>query len=110
MALATEPNCLKCGQGRGSVPPPSIVPDREQTDDGIYLLGTYPDCTDPYVGDHIDQQVYVVGFRTEHERLYSRARKGEMVTYYNSFDPPIPLWHDYAARFCNAAMTDLLGS
>lgn len=109
MALATEPKCLKCGQGRGAVPPPRIVPERH-TVDGVYQLGTYPDCTTPYTGEYRTQEVYVIGFRTEHERIFRRSAKAAAVAYYNSFNPPIPLWHDAAGNFCSQAMLDLLDS
>ena len=111
MALMTEPKCLKCGQGRGSVPPPSIVPGRDQTADGIYKLSTYPDCTEPYTGDHYDEKIYVVGFRTEHERLFRRSQKSAMMAYMNA-TPAVrgQLWHDFAARFCQQAMLELLSS
>jgi hypothetical protein len=108
MALAVEPKCLKCGQGRGSVPPPSIVPDRDQIG-GVYQLFHYPGCVTPYTGEHADQAIYVIGFGTELERIFRRSQKGAMTAYYNSFKPPIPLWHDFAGHFCHDAMRDLFG-
>jgi hypothetical protein len=100
------PNCLQCGQGRGSVPPPSVVPDRLQVN-GIYQLGSYPGCADAYNGEHREVKVYVIGFRTPDERLFKRADKAAAVTYYNSFGGTLALWHDFAGNFCNQAMLDL---
>ena len=103
-------SCLKCGEGRGRVAPPSIPLDRPQVN-GIYQLASYPGCTTPYVDDDAHTTiVYVVGFGTEHERLFRSANKSAMITYYNSFNGGVSLWHDYADRFCAEAMRDLLHS
>lgn len=102
--------CLKCGQGRGAVPPPSVQLDRPLVN-GVYPLASYPDCTGPYNGpDAHETLVYVVGYQTEHERLFKRTQRSEYVSYYNSFNGQVSLWHDYADRFCAQAMLDLLGS
>lgn len=78
---------------------------------GVYQLASYPDCSTPYSGaDAHETLVYVVGFGTEHERLFRRSQKAEYVAYYNSFNGKISLWHDYADRFCATAMRELLAS
>lgn len=107
LANLTFVSCLKCGQGRGAVPPPSIPLSRPQVN-GIYQLASYPGCVAPYTGEGAHETlVYVLGFGTELERLFKRTQRSEYIAYYNSH-PGIALWHDYADRFCSQAMTDLL--
>lgn len=77
---------------------------------GVYVLAAYPDCTTPYTGEASDDWVYCIGQGTEHERLFRRGQKAEMVTYYNSFKPKLALFHDFAGRFCQQAIHDLLSS
>lgn len=101
--------CSQCGQGKGYVPPPSLTAERPMTN-GTYDLANYPDCHDPYQGDRSEDWVYVVGIGTEHERMFRSAQKNAMVSYYNSFNPPIDLFFDYAERFCTQAIEDLLAS
>ena len=112
LANLTFVSCLKCGQGRGKVAPPTIALDRPLIN-GMYQLATYPDCSAPYSGEDADTTlVYVLGFGTEHERLFKRTQKSEYVAYYNSFSKSggISLWYDFANRFCDQAMRDLLAS
>lgn len=103
-------SCLRCGQGRGRVPPPKIHLDRPLVN-GIYPLASYPDCSGAYNGQDANETlVYVVGYGTEHERLFRRTQRAEYVAYYNSFNGDSSIWYDYADRFCADAMRDLLGS
>lgn len=103
-------SCLKCGQGRGAVPPPSIALDRPLVN-GIYPLASYPDCAGAYSGpDAHETLVYVVNYQTDTERLFKRSQRSEYVAYYNSFNGDGSIWFDYADRFCADAMRDLLGS
>lgn len=101
--------CSQCGKGRGWVPPPTTSDGRLRVN-GVYQLATYPDCSDPYIGTERKEWVYVVGYRTEHERLFKRSDKGAMVTYFNSFKGEVEMFHDLSAEFCQQAMMELLGS
>lgn len=107
LANLTFVSCLKCGQGRGSVPPPTIPMDRPQVN-GIYQLASYPGCTAPYTGEGAHETlVYVLGFGTDLEHLFRREQRSLYIAYRNAH-PGISLWHDYADRFCHQAMVELL--
>jgi hypothetical protein len=74
---------------------------------GVYDLASYPGCSTPYNGTHKDSTVHVVGFGTEHERLFRPSQRAEMVVYYNSFAGKVDLFHGWASSFCEQAVRDL---
>lgn len=80
---------------------------------GLYELATYPGCDEPYHGTFPTAYIYVVGFGTEGEKLYTRgdrnaatraARTGHDTGRRTTIDTV------QATELCHHAVVALLGS
>jgi hypothetical protein len=76
---------------------------------GTIALASYPDSRQPHNGKHRNQVVYIVGWRTEHERLFPHSEAKAAVLYRNSIDPTLQLAPVQANQLCEAAIMDLYG-
>lgn len=74
---------------------------------GTIPLAAYPDCRQPHNGAHRDSTVYLVGWRTEHEKLFLDSDAKQAVIYRNGIDPTVQLTSVPASQICNQAILDL---
>ena len=75
---------------------------------GVYQLGSYLGCTEPYSGTRQRDDVFVVGLGTEGERLYTIAERDTMLAYSKS--ARLRLTRLTAHTLCHDAMVELFGS
>jgi hypothetical protein len=77
-------------------------------DDGVVMLQAAPDCTTPYDGVFRQATVFVVGYATEHERLFKRGDRTEALQLAKAnkltFDQVT------ARSLCHEAVVELLGA
>lgn len=76
--------------------------------DGMYILASAPDCTTPYSGAYINSTVFVVGFGTENETLYSRADRSDAIAHARESNLTIDQLP--ARSLCHNSMVTLLGA
>lgn len=77
--------------------------------DGVVPLASYPDCTQPHAGKHRNQVIYIVGWKTEHERLFPHSEAKAAIIYRNSIDRTLQLAPVQGNQLCNRAVIDLYG-
>lgn len=46
---------------------------------GTIMLSSMPECTEPYTGPFRKTTVFIVGYGTEHEQLFTRANRGPAI-------------------------------
>lgn len=77
-------------------------------DDGMTTLQSEPECTEPYDGVFRQATVFIVGYKTEDERLFKRGDRTQALAYAKknklTFDQ-VP-----ARSLCHETMLELLGS
>ena len=76
---------------------------------GTITLASYPDGGPPHAGKHRNQVVYIVGWKTEHERLFPHSEAKAAVIYRNSIDPKMQLAPVQGNQLCEQAVVDLYG-
>lgn len=54
---------------------------------GLYTLQGHEDCTTPYVGPYKASTIYIVGYTTEHERLFRRSDRNRALQYQTEASP-----------------------
>jgi hypothetical protein len=76
---------------------------------GIIPLLAYPDCTQPHSGVFRSERVYIVGWGTEHERLFRSTQAAQAITYRNGTDKNLRISRADCDKLCDQAVTDLYG-
>lgn len=65
---------MSCGCGSGKAARQEMLRTAANAPtDGMWLLGTYPECRTPHLGQWRGESTYVVGRNTEDERLFRRS-------------------------------------
>jgi hypothetical protein len=76
-------------------------------EDDLVVLQADPYCEEPYSGRYQSATVFVVGYATEHEALFTRKQRTEALDYARSkkltFDGVV------ARECCHHVMVELLG-
>jgi hypothetical protein len=77
-------------------------------DDGLVVLRADPDCTEPYSGRFRQATVFIVGYDTDDEQIFTRGQRTEALqlarTRNLTFDQVV------ARSCCHHLMESLLGS
>lgn len=76
---------------------------------GVVALQAYPGCNQPHAGDYRARNVYIVGWKTVHEKIFRDDRAIDAVTYRNGIDPNLALDGVQATVICDQAVLDLYG-
>lgn len=64
----------------------------------------------PHTGDHRDERVYVVGWGTEHEKMFKASDSKRAVSYRQLTDRNLRISQINADQICNRAILDLYSS
>lgn len=75
--------------------------------DGVVELQAYPDCTAAYTGARRSETVYIVGWRTPHERLFAAGQGRAAVVYRNETDRKLAIDQVQAGNLCALAVEEL---
>lgn len=75
---------------------------------GVIQLTSYPDGGLPYSGPSAGQALYLVGWRSEHERLFLGTDGKAAVAYRNSIDKTLPIDRVTAQQLPTGAVQALL--
>lgn len=83
----------------------SLRPEPSGT--GVVPLTSYPDCQQPHAGQHRAKTIYLVGWKTEHEKLFRNDEAKAAVVYSNSADKKLMVDRIPASQICDQAIVDL---
>lgn len=75
---------------------------------GIIPLATHPDAQDAHVGELRNQTLYLVGWKTEHERLFLASDAKKAIAYRNETDKTLALDTVSGGQITSAAIDELL--
>lgn len=81
------------------------VPYRDAS--GLVAIQGYEDCTQAYTGSRKIETVYIVGWSTEHERLFPASRARDAVVYRNETDRKLSIDQVQAGNLCALAVEAL---
>lgn len=77
---------------------------------GVIALQAYPDCMEPYNYEHRADMAYLVGWTTEHEKVFRSDQSGAAIGYATSFgEPPLRIDRVLLTSLCAQAVWDLYG-
>lgn len=74
----------------------------------LYETSTLPNCDTAYYGAYTTSSIYVVGLKTEGERIFKRAEVTDAVAYAKA--SKLMIAHLPARQFCHEAMVQFLGA
>lgn len=75
--------------------------------DGMVALAGYPGCTTPYSDPaHRSETLYIVGWSTDAERVFTAARSKRAYAYAASFQPRMRVDPVLATQLCDQAVLD----
>lgn len=103
--------CGRCGGKRADSPADTgLVPGytAKVTDNGMYQLGAWLECSEPYSGDYQREDVFVIGMGTEAERVFKRTDNEAAVKW--AKESRTRLTRVTAHTLCHEAMVELFGS
>ncbi len=75
---------------------------------GIVPLSSYPDARDAHTGELRYQTLYLVGWKTEHERLFLGTDAKRAIVYRNEIDKNLALDTVTGGQITSAAVDELL--
>ena len=99
-----------CGKNKSGLTPNSmhlsrIHPGVDET--GTIMVQSNPDCTTPYSGPFRKMTVFAVGYGTENEKLFVRAKRTEAIAYARSTTPNMTFDQVLAAQLCDQVAEEL---
>lgn len=81
----------------------------EPDNTGLITLASYPESTKKHSGEYRAKTVYLVGYDTEHERLFRHDDAKAAVAYKNGIDRNLPFDRFVAGNMPDDAIADLYG-
>lgn len=104
--------CSVCKNGGIRVQHASIQAAPQLNAYGLLPLRGFEDCATPYTGNHKAASVYVVGYGTEHERLFRRTDRNAALEYQSTASPDgkLNLFQAPVTQLCADAALAVFGS
>jgi hypothetical protein len=72
----------------------------------MIMLPSYPDCSDPHVGEYRNDTFYVVGIGTPNESVFPSHRSKYASAFSRSFNPPLRVTKAQGNQLCDRAVLD----
>lgn len=74
----------------------------------LYETSTLPNCDTAYYGTYVNSSIYVVGLKTEGEKIFKRTDVTQAVAY--AKESKLMIAHLPTRQFCHDAMVQFFGS